>query len=163
MYVCVLAWPRVYPSFPFLFYLVSNAHQKLHGRLYTEHSAIARVYGGEQLCVGACVKSRRHTRIRKENKPCSVNLKSNPSITAGATWAPICLEPIWDHITFTMPGIWFDLHGRHQRPLLTSVRHPPPLSNCAWVATEPWAPLNPVIPGCGWYGDQTGHGESSDS
>lgn len=31
------------------------------------------------------------------------------------------------------------------------------------VATEPWAPINPLMPACGWYGDQTGHGESSDS
>lgn len=45
-----------------------------------------------------------------------------------------------------MPEIRFDLHGRRHLTV-ADVRPSAPLclSICAWAATEPWAPINPIM------------------
>lgn len=90
-------------------------------------------------------------------------LESNPSITAEEARAPICLVLPWDRIISAMPEIRLDLHGRHHLTMADVCTSLLSLRICAWAATEPWAPINPMMPGCGWYGDQTGHGGSCDS
>lgn len=65
-----------------------------------------------------------------------------------ATLRPYQLCNAWNSIWSAWP------------PSLDRGRRP---SFCAWAAAEPWAPINPMMPGCGWYGDQTGHRESCDS
>lgn len=61
-----------------------------------------------------------------------------------------------------MPEIRFDLHGHHHLTM-ADVCPSPPHSICAWAAVEPRAPIKPMMPGSGWYGDQTGQRESCDS
>lgn len=90
-------------------------------------------------------------------------LQSNPSITAEVAWTPICLVLPRDRISTAMPEIRLDLHGHRHLTMAAVCPSPLSLSICAWAATEPWAPINPMMPGCGWYGDQTGHRESCDS
>ncbi len=154
--------------FPFISYQYRAWHSRLASvdALCTQHSGTGCVYRGESVCQCLCKTPTPHTGIREENERYTVNfiLESNPSITAEVAWAPMCLALPGDHISSAMPenSIWSAWPPSLDHGWCLSF-FSPSLSICAWVATKPWAPINPMMPGCGWYGDQTGHRESCDS
>lgn len=126
--------------------------------LYTQTFGTGCFHWSKSQCVSGRVKSSYHTQGSEKKAR-----ESNPSISAEVAWSPICLALTQGHISSAMqakPEIRFDLHGHHH--LTTGNVCPLPASICAWAAVEPWAPIKAMMPGFGWYGDQTGHRVSCD-
>lgn len=95
-------------------------------------------------------------------------LESNRSVAAEVARSSLCLALPWRpyklcNASKAWNSIWSAWPPSLDHGWCPSFSPPLRSLSAAWAAAEPWAPINPMMPGCGWYGDQTGHRESCDS
>lgn len=165
-FIYIFVWPLSVnvTNLPF-FYFISYRNHTDHSKLSILNILAQVVFTEANHCVWVFVWNSHTThrdQKRKQTLYCEPRIQSELCCWGGlssnmfsATWRPNqhcnARNSIWSAWPPSLDHGWCLSFS------------PSSLSICAWGAAEPCAPINPMVPGWGWYGDHTRHGESCDS